>query len=347
LNVRGGAPDSLVGPAFRIAGRQGFLFLEMRMVGHNREARWVLWLVLVAAVAVSAGCAKPDEIASSVTQVEAAQTIKDDLGREVRMPAKLERAVSLAPSITELIFAAGAGNKLVGVTTYCDFPAEAKSIQKIGDTQTPNVEAIIALKPQVVFVSTASQLEAFAKTLEDQSIAVYVVDVKGVDDVPNVVRQLGSFFGTLQQADANAIALYERMEKARAKDASTTRPRVFVQISDEPLFTIGKDSFLTGLIERAGGESVTKDLPTGYPKLSKETASALGPDVIILSDSGDNQKPNDALRDSPAVKTGRVLKINADILSRTGPRLVDALEMISKRLSESGKSVSGVVKSEE
>ena len=106
-------------------------------------------------------------------------------------------------------------------------------------------------------------------------------------------------------------------------------PKVFVQISNEPLFTIGKESFLTEVVEKAGGRSVTKDIAGGYPKLSKETASAMNPDAIILSDSEDNREPNAVFKNSPAVKNGRVYRINADIISRPGPRLVDALEQIA------------------
>ena len=107
---------------------------------------------------------------------------------------------------------------------------------------------------------------------------------------------------------------------------------VLVQISREPLFTIGKGAFLNDLIDRAGGESVTAGVETAFPKLSKETASGLNPEVIILSDSEDNQEPNDAFKNSPAVRSGRVYKINADIISRPGPRLVDALEQITRDL---------------
>lgn len=343
-NVRGGRQIPNL-PCFpdgeRLFGKWGIFDFGMRNWNRGSKKTYVGIMSLAAAVllALTFACDKPDDIAKST---DAGRFIKDDLGREVRMPLKLERAVSLAPSITELVFAAGAGDKLVGVTTYCDFPAEARSIQKIGDTQTPNIESIIALKPLVVFVSTASQLEAFAKTLEEQSIAVYVVDVRGIDDVPNVVRQIGEFFGTLDRANSAADSLFKRMEAARANGTTTNRPRVFVQLSEEPLFTIGRDSFLTALIERAGGLSATGDLPTGYPKLSKETASALHPDVIILSASDDNQRPNDVFRDSPAVKTGRVFKVNADILSRPGPRLVDALEEISKDLTGGGSGTANL-----
>jgi iron complex transport system substrate-binding protein len=108
--------------------------------------------------------------------------------------------------------------------------------------------------------------------------------------------------------------------------------RVFVQISNEPLFTIGKDAFLNDLIKSAGGRSVTENVPSSFPKLSKESALALQPEAIILSESSDNQEPNEVFKNSPAVKNGRVFKINADIISRPGPRLVDALEQIAKFL---------------
>jgi ABC-type Fe3+-hydroxamate transport system substrate-binding protein len=109
--------------------------------------------------------------------------------------------------------------------------------------------------------------------------------------------------------------------------------RVFLQISNEPLFTIGTGSFLTDLVRLAGGESVTANVETAYPQLSKETAAALDPDAIILSDSEDNREPNIAFKNSSAVKSGRVFKINADIISRPGPRLVDALEQIAGYLN--------------
>ncbi|MBA2379935.1 MAG: ABC transporter substrate-binding protein, partial [Blastocatellia bacterium] len=102
----------------------------------------------------------------------AARTVTDGLGREVGLPAEVRRAVSLAPSITEIVFAAGAGDRLVGVTSFCDHPAEIVDIAKVGDTQSPNVEAIVALEPDVVFVSTASQLQAFTDVLEGRNIAV-------------------------------------------------------------------------------------------------------------------------------------------------------------------------------
>jgi ABC-type Fe3+-hydroxamate transport system substrate-binding protein len=265
------------------------------------------------------------------------QTVQDDLGRTVQLPARVERAVSLAPSLTEMIFAVGAGDRLVGVTTYCNFPKEALAIQKVGDTQTPNIETIIALKPEVVFVSTASQLEAFMKTLEEQNIAVFVTDPKNLADVYRDLARFSSMFGTSQHAALLIEGLIGRVDSVEEELQGEKPVRVFLQISKDPLYTIGKESFMTDLIEMAGGVSVTKDVATAYPTLSKETALALNPDAIILSDSEDNREPNDVFKNSSAVKNGRVLRVNADIISRPGPRLVDAVEQIARELDAKGK----------
>lgn len=255
--------------------------------------------------------------------------VQDDLGRSVKMPGKVERVVSLAPSLTESIFAIGAGDKLVGVTTYCNYPEAATTKEKVGDTQTPNIERIVALRPDVVFVSTASQLEAFMKTLEQQNIAVYVMDAKSIAAVIDDLRTLGKLLGTESPAESLTTSLEERLRRIDSHEGPEAGQRVFIQISNEPLFTIGKESFLTELVEKAGGRSVTADVPSAYPKLSKETASAMNPNVIILSDSEDNREPNAVFKNSTAVKNGRVYRINADVISRPGPRLVDALEQIA------------------
>lgn len=272
----------------------------------------------------------------------ATHIVTDDLGRTVTIPVKVTRVVSLAPSVTENIFAVGAGDRLVGVTTFCNYPEEAKAIAKVGDTMTPNMETIVALKPDIVFVSTASQIEAFTKTLDQNGIAVYVMDLARTADIYENFMKLGTIFNTSETADKAGLDLdARRREVCRKTDGCLDRDkdgpaadavRVFVQISKEPLFTAGENSFLTELIQDAGGISVTSKIKTAFPKLSKETALALQPEAIILSGSPDNQEPNEVFKNSPAVKNGRVYKINADILSRPGPRLVDALEEIAKKL---------------
>jgi len=262
--------------------------------------------------------------------------VVDDFGQHVKIPLKIDRVISLAPNLTENIFAVGAGDRLVGVTTFCNYPEEARRIQKIGDTINPNMEAIIALKPDIVFISTASQIESFTNTLGQQNIAVFVTAAKDLEGVYRNLYQLGEIFGTEDEARLKVDEMKRRVADVEARATGAAAVKVFVQISKEPLFTIGKDSFLTEIIRRAGGVSVTADVPTAYPKFSKETALALQPEAIILSESEDNLEPNDVFKDSPAVKNGRIFKVNADLLSRPSPRIVDALEQMAKDLHPEG-----------
>ena len=293
----------------------------------SKTKTWICVFVLI--LLATAGCRIQPSDGVSEQEIKD-RVVIDDLGRQVVINKPILRVVSLAPSLTESIFAVGAGDKLVGVTTYCNYPEAAKSKEKVGDTQTPNIERIVALKPDIVFVSTASQLEAFMRTLDQQGIAVYVMDAKSIGEVFDDLRTLGGLLGTEDSANALVAGLEERVKAIGSKEPR----RVFVQISNEPLFTIGKDSFLTEVVAKAGGESVTKDVPSGYPKLSTETAAAMDPDVIILSDSEDNREPNEVFKNSNAVKNGRIYRINADIISRPGPRLVDALEQIAGFLNK-------------
>lgn len=312
------------------------MFFEEEVIHEVHEKRKVIQAAIVFLAAVMLiGCR--GELGRPAN-AEPMRPVTDDLGRTVTIPAKLDRVVSLAPSLTEMIFAAGAGDRLVGVTTFCNYPAEALSVRKVGDTQTPNIESIIALKPQVVFVSTASQLEAFKATLEDNGVQVFVTNANSFEDVLKNLRQIGELFGTEEEAGKVIEKLNSRVDVVRQKVAGKTPVRVFVQISREPLFTVGKQSFLTEIVRTAGGESVTSAVETAYPKLSKETALAMDPDVIILSASDDNRDANEVFKNSKAVKNRRVFSVDADILSRPGPRLVDAMEQMAEHMHGGGRS---------
>lgn len=303
-----------------------------------RGGSCLIFLVLVAAWFGCSG-SRPSNLAANgpldapaSPAVPESRTVMDDLGRTVELKGEVRRVVSLAPNVTELIFAAGGGDRLVGVTSFCNFPEEAKSIAKIGDTMNPNMEAIVALRPDIVFVSTASQVEAFTKTLEQNGILYYATNPTTLDGVLHNIRQIAEIFGTTDKAEPVISSLRERIGKVWSKTGPAEKVRVFVQISREPLFTIGRDSFLNEPLVKAGAYSATADIETAFPRLSKESALALRPEVIILSDSEDNREPNEVFRNSPAVKNGRVYRIDADLISRPGPRLVDALEQLAAML---------------
>jgi iron complex transport system substrate-binding protein len=258
--------------------------------------------------------------------------VTDDLGRKVNIPLKVNRAISLAPNLTENIFAVGAGDKLVGVTTFCDYPAETKSIQKVGDTINPNMESIIALKPQIVFVSTASQMEAFTKTLEANGIAVFVTDPNSLDAIYRNMAQLGEIFGTEGRAAQVTAEMKTRLSAIREKVGGEAPVKVFVQISKDPLFAAGRESFITEMIEYSGAISVTRDVPAAYMRLSNETALAMNPEAIIIPAGAGNEDPHEVFRESAAVKNGKVFRVKADLLMRPSPRIIEGLEEAARDL---------------
>ncbi len=244
--------------------------------------------------------------------------------------------ITLAPNLTEIVFAVGAGDRVVGNTSYCDYPEQAMSITKVGDTLQPSLERIIALRPQVVLVSTASQLEVFTQQLQSQNIAVFVTDPHDLDGVFRSIEQLGRMLGQEQRATAVVQKLRERTNMVQERVKQEPPVRVFYQVSGEPLYTAGHDAFVTDLMRRAGAASVTADVPGAWPRFSNESALAAKPDAIILPTGGSmgaaNANVAEALRNSPAVRAGRVYKINDDHLARPGPRSVDGLEEMARAL---------------
>lgn len=262
--------------------------------------------------------------------------VVDEAGRQVTLPVKIERIVSLAPNLTEIVYAVGAGDQLVGNTEYCDYPFQAKSVTKIGDTMHPSLERIIALKPQIVLVSTASQLEAFTRQLDQQKTAVYVTNPNSLDEIFHSIETLGDLFGHHDWAMRVAAELRSRAAAVEVAMRSVKPVSVFYQVSGEPLYTIGRDAYLTDLVRRAGGVSVTANVAGAFPRFSDEAALTARPEAIILPSGGSMGTANltvaPALKNSPAVLNGRVYKINDDHLSRPGPRLVDGLEEMARAL---------------
>lgn len=273
----------------------------------------------------------------STTDPLDARQVTDEAGRSVRVPAKIERFISLAPNLTEIAYAVGAGDRLVGNTTFCDYPEGAKKVQKVGDTLQPSIERILALRPQLVLVSTASQLETFTKQLDEHRIAVYVTDPRDLEGVFRSILSVGDLLNESAAASESVKQLRARSETVERAVAGLAPVSVFFQLSGQPLYTAGRSSFVTNLIERAGGRSVTSDVQEAWPRLSDEWALASRPEAVIML-SGDamgsaaNTKVAAALRNSPAVQNGRVYLIDGDLLTRPGPRLVDGLEQIAYAL---------------
>lgn len=290
------------------------------------------FICLVFILLATTGCSHNKNAAPNSSQTS--RKLIDDAGRSVEVPLRVDRIISLAPNLTEIVYAIGAGDRLVGNTAYCDFPPAAKSVEKVGDTLHPSLERIIGLRPQLVLVSTASQLEVFTQQLEAHNIAVFVTDPHDLEGVFRSIEQLGEITGDGVQAKQLVEQLRARAIAVEAAVKQKQPVTVFYQLSGEPLYTAGHDAFVTDLIKRAGGVSVTSAVPGAWPKYSAESALAARPEAIVLPTGGPMGESNstvaDALKRSPAVLEGRVYKINADVLVRPGPRAVDGLEEMAR-----------------
>lgn len=294
-------------------------------------------LLLLGVLDLSSGCHRRSTPPGYADRIGTAQReFTDEAGRKVRVPRNVNRIVSLAPNLTEIVYAVGAGNRLVGDTEYCDYPAAAKQVARVGDTMHPSIERIIALRPEVVLVSTASQLEAFTRQLDEQRIAVYVTNPSSLEEVFHSIETLGDLFGTRDRASVIVADLRKRAGMLESAIKPLKPLKVFYQVAGEPLYTIGRDAYLTDLVRRAGGVSVTADVPGAFPRYSDEAALAARPEAIILPTGGSMGSANSnvapPLKNSPAVLNNRVYKINDDHLSRPGPRLLDGLEEMARAL---------------
>lgn len=289
--------------------------------------------IVVSVLALSCSSRRENSVAANATET---REVTDEAGKRVRFPVAPQRIVTLAPNLTEIVYAIGAGDRLVGNTTFCDYPKEARQVTKVGDTLQPNIERLIALHPDLILVSTASQLETFTKQLDQQGIAVFVTDPHDLEGVFRSIKTLGDLLGQEDAADTLVTSLRARATAVEDAVRASRPVTVFYQVSPSPLWTTGRRSWITDLIRRAGGRSVTGEIEGEWMRYSDEAAMASHPDAIIMATSdsmnGQEMKVAPALEKSPAVLNKRVYGIHGDYLSRPGPRLVVGLEQIARAL---------------
>jgi iron complex transport system substrate-binding protein len=261
---------------------------------------------------------------------ESSRTIVDELGRTITIPEHAGRIVSLAPSITETLFALGVGDRVAGVTSYCDYPPEATLKEKVGDTLKPNIERIVGIKADLVIVSTSSQLEQYIQSLEGLGIPVYISNPRNLDQVLQSITSMGRLVGAEDRARELVSDLRARIDRVTLSLSSTDRPRVLFLLGTEPLITVGGGTFMDDLIIRAGGRSISTDAGGEYPQYSMETAVAKQPEVIFVQ--FDEKQLPDRLKQTPAGRANRVYHLDDDLVSRPGPRIVDGLEQMASKI---------------
>lgn len=255
----------------------------------------------------------------------------DEVGRPVVPRATpTRRVVSLAPNVTELLFALGAGTQVVGIDRYSDQPVgQVEHLPSVGSDYEPSLEKIVGLKPDLVFLSRSANRRETAEALERLGVPAFITETAAVADMPRTMRDLGRLTGHATDAEAQLGRMQEGFAAVRARVAGRPRPRVLVVVWPEPLYVAGRETFTHDLIEVAGGQNVAAEA-RGYATFPLERVLALGPEVIILpthaaSGTGDPAAVAYWSRwpSLPAVRDHRVYAIEDAIVSRPGARLVE------------------------
>lgn len=282
-------------------------------------------------------------IAGVVGPVKAVK-LQDDLGFEVELDTRPQRIVSLAPSNTELLFAVGLGETVVGVTEFCNFPEAARKIDKVAGYNTMSVEKIVAAKADLVLAARGNDREGL-ESLRKLGIKVFGLDVQSIDQLLLAIERLGKLGGVEEQAGKVKRGLEQRVQAVKGQiDASKERPRVMWGYWSEPVYTAGANTMIDDVFETAGGTNVGRLAPGAWPQVGLETLISWAPEVIITTyhPQSSNQEEfkkdverlqaTDGWKALPAVSSGRIYYIDGDLLNRPGPRLIDALEQVSAYL---------------
>lgn len=268
-------------------------------------------------------------------RVAPALTVTDQTGRQLVLPAPPARVISLVPSVTEILFTIGAQDRLVGVTDFCDYPAEARRKPSVGGMLAPSLEGMVALRPDLVVATTAGNRHETFDQLARLKIPVFVVNPITVADVLDLLSRLGRLTDRGDAADHAVAALRERIRAVSARVASRPRPRVLYVLWPDPLIVPARGALVSELITLAGGDSVTADGGSGYPRYSMEAALARNPEVIILASHGSEKSPLmrakwERFTQVPAISAGRLHTIDGNLMHRYGPRMVDGLEALAR-----------------
>jgi len=292
---------------------------------------------------VLSGCGGSDKKATR----RSAEVFTDAMQRQVTVPRPLKRVVSMAPNVTEMLFAIGLDDEIIGVTDFCDYPDAAREKPKIGGYYNPSIEMILSLAPDLIIATPDGYSKERIERLDQSGISVFLVNPQKIDEVLETMLTLGRITGKDDVARRVVEDLRARVEAVREKVSSIPvekRPKVFYEIGHDPLITAGPGNFVDSLISAAGGINIAGDAPTDWPRYSIEAVIMKAPDVIITAPhvaSGEDTTTDadtsvwQKYKTIPAARNGRIYPVNPNILLRSGPRIVDGLEELHRLFAES------------
>jgi len=258
--------------------------------------------------------------------------VRDDYGNEVRLDKPAARIVSLAPHLTELLYAAGAGSRLVGAVDFSDFPAAARSLTRVGSDARIDLEAVLALRPDLVVAWPNAGSLRTVERLAELGLPVFRSEPRELDDIASTLQRLGRLAGSVAPADAAAAAFRARAGALQQRYAGARKVRVFYQIWDRPLLTVSGAHVISKVIGICGGENVFAAAPLLVPEVDLEAVLRANPEVIVASGSNEAQPQwLEAWRRLPglaAADRGQLHAIPPDLIQRHTPRILDGAERL-------------------
>ncbi|MBI4534970.1 MAG: cobalamin-binding protein [Ignavibacteriae bacterium] len=267
------------------------------------------------------------------TNLGAQITLVDDLNRSVSIPSAAQRIVSLAPSITESLFAIGAGSRVVGVTDYCNYPLAAKSKEQVGGVINPNIEKIVSLRPDLILLTMEGNVREDFNKLTSFGVPVFVTNPRTLQGIRESIAKIGSLAGREEEAARLVYSMKNVEDSVKTLTQKAVRPRVLFFVSLQPIIVVGTSTFLNELIELAGGVNIAASTGSTYPTYSREVVLENNPDVLIfmseiIQDTDEITNLYPEWSKLNAVLAGKVFTIDADVLSRPGPRAVNGLRAL-------------------
>ena len=273
-------------------------------------------------------------IASAVRPCIAARTLIDETGRSVTVPDHPHRIICLVPSITDSVFALGAGEDVVAISDYVQFPPEAKQKPSVGSISDPSLETILSLHPDLVLGMPHANQQSALDELQHLNIPVYLVDPHGVAGILHSITSLGQATNREAQASALVTRLTQRIDAVRASVRGKPVVNVFLPVSYDPVITIGKGAFITEIIAIAGGHSITDDINQEWPHISMEVVIARAPAALLMMRGGrttiESLKDRPGWNTLPAVRANRVYYVDKRV-DFPSPVAIDALEDLAKQ----------------
>ena len=276
----------------------------------------------------------------STLHAHAAITVTDDTGATVTLPTPAQRVISLAPHVTELLYAAGGGAKLVGAVSYSDYPPEAKQLPRVGDNKALDLERIVALKPDLIVVWRHGNAQRQLDRLRELHVPLFFSEPHHLDDVAVSLTKLGQLLGTSSTADAAAAAYRQNMARLRTQFASRPPVSVFYQVWDRPLMTLNGEHMISDVIALCGGRNVFAGLQPLVPTVSTEAVLAANPEAIVTAAPGAT-RPGTTLpqlytwRAWPgltAVENNNLFAIDGDLINRPAPRIAQGARQLCEDL---------------